>query len=303
MKRKHILIPIILALMLTLTACPDSTQKFVNTDNYGETISNDYGEAKNSADGDTLFAKSQGEQKLIYSGSVSIGTDSIKKTSDKVAENMKKYDAFFESVNASSTYKTMIIRIPKKNYMAFYDSLSEVGGEITSSNIDITDSTKTYTDNAKRIEILQTEYDELKELMQKAETVEEVLSIRERMSTVTYEIESLKGSNETIDYDADYGKLSLTLNLNGSHDEASFGHRLKEAFSGGFHILKSIIIGLAYFWWAFLLAAYMIFATQKNIWPFRKRAIATAPKPSAVKLTEKKTKKPQETKTNEKKTT
>ena len=153
--------------------------------------------------------------------------------------------------------------------MKFYESLSEVDGTITSSNVNIEDKTKTYKDNAKRMEILQTEYNELKELMEKANTVEEILSIKERMTNVTYEIETLKGTNDTIDYDADYGSISLTLQLNGSHDEASFWHQVKEAFSGGFHLLKQLLLMAVYMWWAILIAAYIIIASNKKLWPFK----------------------------------
>lgn len=227
--------------------------------------------SSDSARSESLFAEDRKGQKLVYTGDVTIGTDSIKKSYKKLTEKMEEYDAFFESVDESSSYKTMSIRVPKKDYMRFYESLSELDGTITSSNVNIQDKTKTYSDNEKRIDILQTEYNELKELMEKADTVEEILSIRDRMSQVTYDIELLKGSNDTIDYDSEYGRLELTLTLNGSHDEASFWHQLKEAFSSGIYLLKSLILGLVSIWWLILLAGYGVFAYRKRKWPFRNR--------------------------------
>lgn len=270
MKKKLSVLVLLLVMMVGLTACPSGTSEYNTVSEYKAETE---GAASNgdtvSVDKDSMFAETKDGQKLIYTGSVTIETDSIKKTYKKVTENMKEYGAFFESVNDSATYKSIDIRIPKKDYMKFYESLSEVDGTITSSSVNIQDSTKTYTDNEKRIEILQTEYDELKDLMTKANTVEEILSIRDRMSTVTYEIESLKGANNVIDYDAEYGSLNLTLSLNGSHEEASFWHQFKEAFSGGIYLFKKLILALTYLWWVILLAAYMIIASKKKWWPFK----------------------------------
>lgn len=286
MRKKLVLGIALMVAMLCLTACPESSRTTQN-DSAGDTFTNEATAEKDvSVDNDSMFAESQGDQKLVYSGSVTIGTDSIKKSYEKVIENMKTYGAFFESVNESSGCKTMYIRVPQKNYMKFYESLSGVDGTITYSNVNIEDKTKTYKDNTKRMEILQTEYNELKELMEKANSVEEILTIKERMTNVTYEIETLKGANDTIDYDADYGSLSLTLQLNGSHDEASFWHQIKEAFSGGFHLLKQLVLMAVYMWWAILIAAYIIYASNKKLWPFKVKKAKSSKQTESKEKTE-----------------
>lgn len=229
----------------------------------------DYGMAKSASNGaeesaDYIFPEAKENQKLIYTGYINIGTDSIKKTYKNILSNMNTYGAFFEAVDESSNYKSMTIRVPQDKFMEFYDALSEVGGTITSSNVNVTDATKRYADNQKRIDILETEYSELKEIMEKAKNVEDLLAVRDKMKEVTIELESLKSSNETIDYDAEYATLTVNLSLNGSHDETAFGHKIKEAFSNGLYMLENVCVGLITMWWLILIIVAGIFVWKKK---------------------------------------
>ena len=229
----------------------------------------EYSDAAGDAVSETdqkLFSQAEEGQKLVYSGNVTIGTDNIKKSYKAIAESMEKNGASFESVSESSYSKTMVIRVPQKNFMDMYESLSEVSGTITSSNINIMDKTKSYTDNERRIGILQAEYDELKELMSKAQSVEEILSIKDRMLEVTYELEGLKGANDTIDYDANFARLEVSLQLNSSRDPLSFGHQIKEALGDSITAIKGVVLFLVRIWWILTLGigAYLLLRRRRK---------------------------------------
>lgn len=211
-----------------------------------------------------LYTKGAENQKIVYTGTVEIGTDSIDKSYKKVTETMKEHEATFESVSDSSTSKTMVIRVPKDKFISMYESLSEVGGNITYSNVSMTDMTKTYTDNARRLDILQTEYKELKELMGTAKTVQDILSIKDRMTELTYEMEQLKGSNDDIDYDSNFSRLEVTLHLAGGSSPVSFGYQIKEAFIDGINMIKNLFLLLVELWWVILIGVGIFVFIKKR---------------------------------------
>ena len=213
---------------------------------------------KSVEDTESSFVSNEDEeQKLIYNGDVTIGTEDIGKSYKEVTEKIKSFDAKIESLNESSNSKYISIRVPKKNFFKFYNSLSDITGSITSSNMSAEDMTKEYKDNERRIDVLQTEYNELKELMKSAKNVKEVLQIKDRMSELTYEMEGLKGNNDVIDYDSKYSTLNLTLQKVGtiSVESVPFGTELKQAFLRSIEGIKSLILGLVTIWWVIALIA------------------------------------------------
>ena len=279
MKKKYIYIggAILLALLLLLSGIAIGqshsynysdknyiSEDYVSNSEYGDTYgditakSEEAPEASASDEG-SLFSQTEKDQKLVYSGDVTIGTDNIQKSYDKVTEKMKEHNAVFESVNESSYYKTMIIRVPKDNFLSLYESLSEVDGSITSSNVSIDDMTKSYTDNERRLDILKTEYNELKDLMKKTDNVEDILSIRGRLSEITYEIEELQGTNDNIDYDANFSRLEVTLQLTGNNSPVSFWYQIKEAFHNSISAIKGLFLFLIEIWWIILLIVCGVF--------------------------------------------
>ena len=232
---------------------------------YGDTYVANEDMAEGDSVNNRLFTQSEKNQKLVYTGDVTIGTENIKKSYKKITEKMEEFGATFESVNESSSYKTMTIRVSKDKFMALYESLSEVDGNITYSNISITDMTKSYTDNERRLDILKTEYDELKSLMKSANKVEDILSVRDRLSEITYEMEELKGSNDAIDYDSNFSRLEVTLQLTGSASPVSFWYQIKEAFSNSIYAIKALFLFLVEIWWVILAGFGIFFFAKKKI--------------------------------------
>lgn len=284
MQKKKTLFYIIIAIMAAIlllmmgiligTSHSDSSYKNSATDAYDDYGYDYISEGSNSLktasteedveESSTLFAQSEKGQKLVYTGDVVIGTDNIDKSYSKITDNMKEFNASFESVSDSSYNKHMTIRVPKDNFMKFYESLSKVDGSITSSNVSIDDMTKAYQDNERRMDILQTEYDEMKDLMKKAESVDDVLSIRDRLSDITYELESLKESNNSIDYDSNYSRIEITLQLTGNASPVSFGYQIKQAFVNSIQAIKTLFLFLIEIWWVLLIIAGGIYYMFKR---------------------------------------
>ena len=207
-----------------------------------------------------FISKTDDNQKLIYTGDVSISSENIDKTYQELVSYMNKNNGKIESMSKSASTKKIIMRIPSENFLKMYDSLENLYGEISDSSMDVKDKTKEYTETAKKIEILETEYNELKEMMEQSNDVQDLLAVKDRMVNVTYELEFLKSRNETIDYDANYSILSVWISSSKYEEPEveSFGTQFKNSLRASIYGLKLFILFLVRIWWIIIILITII---------------------------------------------
>lgn len=107
-------------------------------------------------------------------------------------------------------YASMTARIPKEKLDTF---VTEVGEQtnIVSRSESVTDVTLQYVDLESHKKALTTEQDRLLELMGRAETVEDIITIEGRLSEVRYQIESMESQLRTYDNKIDYSTVYLSI--------------------------------------------------------------------------------------------
>ena len=162
-------------------------------------------------------------EKIIRNAWVTVQTVGFEDSIDKVYALLEQYGAFLESSyisgkSYSDTYYNrqsyrnaeFTIRVPKENYSALTSSL-DIVGNILESNSTIQNITPQYTDVESRLKTYRTEETRLQEMMAKAETVEDMITIESRLSQVTYEIESLTSTLKNWDNKVDYCTVHLTV--------------------------------------------------------------------------------------------
>ena len=227
--------------------------------------------SEDSKSGHNFVSAEDENQKLVYSGNVEIRSENVDKTYDELIKLMNKYDGKIENLSQYNSSITIDIRILKDNFMKLYNELNDVPGDITSSDLNIDDKTKQYSDNSRRIDVLKTEYDELKDLMKEAQNLEEILELKDRLTELSYEIESYEQSNATIDYDAKYSTLTIRITKysSGSFESIPFGQQIKEAFHDSIEFIKAFIIFLVTIW--FFIFLILLFIFRKKIKKLFKR--------------------------------
>ena len=104
----------------------------------------------------------------------------------------------------------MTIRIPKDKLDGFLNTVSEIANVIRRSD-DVKDVTLAYVDLQSHRDALRTEQTRLLELLQKAETVEDIITIEERLSNVRYQLESMESQLRTYDNQVDYSTVYLSI--------------------------------------------------------------------------------------------
>ena len=102
------------------------------------------------------------------------------------------------------------IRIPSEKLSSFVNEVSEVSN-IVSSNQTTEDVTLSYVATESRIQALETEQNRLLELLAQAETMNDLLTIEQRLTDVRAELEQVKSTLRLYDSQVDYSTVYLTV--------------------------------------------------------------------------------------------
>lgn len=163
-------------------------------------------------------------EKIIYTAYADVETIDFDGSVEKIYELMEQYNAFLESsyIEGKSysvefygrqSYRTaqLTIRVPRENFSALTSGLG-VLGNVLSVNLYTDNITTSYIDTESRLETYQVEEERLLAMLEKAETVDDMISIEERLSNVRYNIESLTSQLKNWDNQVNY--CTVTVNIN-----------------------------------------------------------------------------------------
>jgi hypothetical protein len=102
------------------------------------------------------------------------------------------------------------VRIPSANYESFVSELDGVG-KITSKSTSVDNISQKYYDTTTRIEALQIQEQNLLEMMEKCETIEDMITVEERLSDVQYELNNLQTTKRYMDIDVAYSYVNINV--------------------------------------------------------------------------------------------
>lgn len=125
-------------------------------------------------------------------------------------ENMDTYNGSSYTYYRSSRNASMTIRIPKDKLDGFLETVSEISNVVRCSE-KVEDVTLAYVDLESHKNALRTEQTRLLELLEKAESIEDILTIEQRLSEVRYALESMESQLRTYDNKVDYSTVYLSV--------------------------------------------------------------------------------------------
>jgi hypothetical protein len=162
-------------------------------------------------------------QKMIYTVSADIETTKFDETLNNVSALMTAYSAYVESSYISGknyadtfygnkTYRSasFTIRVPADKLDAMTNNLPTLGN-VLSSNKQSQNITIQFIDTEARLKACRAEETSLLAMLEKADTVEIILTIQQRLSDVRYEIESLTSTLKNWQNQVDYSTVSLSI--------------------------------------------------------------------------------------------
>ena len=208
-------------------------------------------------------APSENPDKIIYSADVTVETTAFDETIGRVSALVEEFGGWIEasSVSGSNYYQksrgtastrdaSFTLRIPSGRFQELMDSLSGLGN-IPYSHIYTENVTAQYYDVQAHLKAYQTQETRLLEMMELAETVEDVITIEDRLTELRYQIESLQSRLNNWDRRVSYSTISLSVKEVREYTpeekvNPTFGEELAQALKDGLEnagqFLKDLLV-------------------------------------------------------------
>ena len=162
------------------------------------------------------------KRKLIKNGSMDLVVENLEQTRNEVLNLIEKHGGYcaneqYSSWEHSSAYN-LTVRIPCGNFDSFVSDVEAGKGKIESKSMYINDVTAEYIDLETRLDTKRSYLKRYKELLKSAKSVQEIVSIEDKIRSLEEEIDSTVGQLKYLSNQVDYS----TLHLNIRHDDANF---------------------------------------------------------------------------------
>ena len=161
--------------------------------------------------------------KIIYSSDVTVETTAFDETIGKISGLVDAYGGWIESssVSGSNYYQksrgtastrnaSYTLRIPSARFTEIMDSFSDLGN-IPYSHIYTENVSSQYYDAQARLKAYSTQEERLLQMMELAESVEDVIIIEDRLTELRYKIESIQSTLNNWDRRVSYSTISLSI--------------------------------------------------------------------------------------------
>ncbi len=273
--KKSILSGLIMALMLSATACSagsaSNSQVAVS-----ETMAYDASSQKydmgtgvmaetDSPSGSSLSSEGTSQvilpenRKLIRTVSLHLETDDFDSVLEGITQEVSATEGYVESSDVSGSRLTssgvpamrsayLTVRIPSDSldsFLAWTEEREHIN--IVNRSENVSDVTLQYTDIESRKKSLEMEQERLWELLEQADSIESIIALEQRLSEVRYNLESLESQLRLYDNQVDYSTVTLSIDEVKSYTPATPPSAWRQIGTGFSRNLKRLGEGLSAF--------------------------------------------------------
>lgn len=225
-------------------------------------------------------SKKSDNKKIIKKYYYDYETETFDKSHEYLKEQIEKYNGYISSSQVNGTDNRTLhltARIPADVSDEFVNQLGSLGTMISQSE-SADDITLQYTDTESRISSLKTEQERLNALLEKADSLETIITLEDRLTEVRYELENYQSQKNLYDDLVSYSTVNIVLqevDYTVTVDEDSVLSRITSGLKTTFRDLKVnfadfivwLIVNLPYL----IIWAVVIFVIVKIVKGVRRR--------------------------------
>ena len=181
------------------------------------------------------------ERKLIRTVDLNLETENYDYLMEGLEQEIKSLGGYIEYKDAyhgdyyssRRRHANITARVPANKLDEFTGKVAEIGN-VTYESESVEDVTLQYVDLSSHKKMLVTEQERLMELLENAESMEDIITIESRLSEVRYQIESMESQLRTFDNQVDYSTVHIyveEVERYTPQPEKSTWDRIKSGFS------------------------------------------------------------------------
>ena len=295
MKRKFVPLFLCLLLLVTcLTGCGGDSgssdySKSIDSFTNGAADSYDYNYEMSEQDavatsqsvnnGSSRIAESRQNVKRIYTASLNLETTQFSQAVSAIENLTVSAGGYLEYNNSYTRTKyygygdsddyvaDMSIRVPVENFEGLLQNISDNNLiSVVGKNVSAQDVSESYYDLETRLKLAREKVEKLEDLLEKAETIDEILSVENSMNDALYQVESLQGQLNSYDSRIEYSRIDISLSevtaLTMTARATGYGNKLLEGFKNGFtngvEFFADLLLGIVSSWLILLVIVIVV---------------------------------------------
>lgn len=231
---------------------------------YGESAADSYeGEpAAGIQSGSLEVTAVPSDRKLIRTVSLQVETDAFDVLLSGINAKLTELGGYVETSDVSGTslsyygdpmpkHASLTVRIPDDKLSVFIITV-ENSGNVTNKSETTEDVTLKYSDVESRKKSLEIEQERIWTFLEKAETIDTVIMLEQRLSDIRYELEAMESQLRLYDNQVSYSTVHLNINevtkfTSTAPKPVSMGGRISEGLSDNFTAVVTALTNLLVF--------------------------------------------------------
>lgn len=152
-------------------------------------------------------------QKIIKEAGLSLEVNKYTQFESKLTALVEQYNGYIENSaenSGESVSANLLVRVPVANFSRLLDQISSLG-KVTNKQISGQDVTGEYTDTEARLRNLQRQEVRLLALVDKAQSLSDVLTLESELSRVRGDIEVFQGRLKTLDNTTTFSVIRIDV--------------------------------------------------------------------------------------------
>lgn len=208
-------------------------------------------------------------KKLIKEGDITFQTTNLEETRVFVLGLTEKLGGYVSEERQNSypgdnrRELNLIVRIPAATFDTLMQDISREAYHVDSKNIRVMDVTAGYIDNKTRLENKKALEKRYLELLGQAKSIEDILSIENKLAGVRSEIESSQSQFDHLSRQIAYSTLHITFYTRSLIKGDGFFAKLKNAVAGSFDLLSGLFFGAITIWPLIALMIILVWLTRR----------------------------------------
>ena len=196
------------------------------------------------------MVNNQEGSKVQKNGSVSVLVENIDESIEALKSINKAFKgqitSIYDSGKGNERAVQITVKVPVEEFEAYYEQLRKLEGEVVYANITTVDVTEEYIDITSRLNNLRNTEAQLNRILERADSVTDVLAVQKELSTVRGEIESYEQRKRYFDNQTDYAYVSINFaidktGLNIAEEQWKPWGEVKAAVKALVEVLKGLV--------------------------------------------------------------
>jgi hypothetical protein len=179
------------------------------------------------------------EKKLIKNGELRFQVNNMKESRQKIEDAIKENGGYISKENSwaygDEPSENLIVRVPSKEFDKFLSEILNGVEKVDTKTIDVEDVTEQFIDVEARLASKKALEAKYKELLTKAQKMEDILNIEREMEVIREDIEAAEGRLKYLSNQVGYSTINITYyehKVSGFNFGGKVGDALKDGSTG-----------------------------------------------------------------------